>query len=223
MYASSYSLHAAQALDDVPLDELNVACLRRWQGDLLKAGTSAHAIIKTRTFLSSVLTHAAESDAIPSNSLRVVRPPKKPETEPVRPLAPITVETIRGILLGAMATSLPARIRNGGTRARHMRRAYDVPDARSHKKTWGKACRRAELTRVPRPYDLRHSFASLLLAGGKTVHYVARQLGHSPSLTLETYGHIIEEYEDSPPIDPEAEIREARATLVAQGLHSEAG
>jgi hypothetical protein len=42
-------------------------------------------------------------------------------------------------------------------------------------------------------------------------------------VTLETYGHIIEEYEDLPPIDPEAEIREARATLVAQRLHNEAG
>ena len=30
------------------------------------------------------------------------------------------------------------------------------------------------------PYDLRHSFASLLLHEGRSVHYVARQLGHSP-------------------------------------------
>ena len=28
-----------------------------------------------------------------------------------------------------------------------------------------------------RPYDLRHSFASLLLAEGPTSHYVAKQLG----------------------------------------------
>jgi len=38
---------------------------------------------------------------------------------------------------------------------------------------------RAGLVPVPRPYDLRHSFASLLLAEGRTVHYVATQLGHS--------------------------------------------
>ncbi len=30
-----------------------------------------------------------------------------------------------------------------------------------------------------RPYDLRHSFASLLLHEGRSVIYVARQLGHS--------------------------------------------
>jgi integrase len=40
-----------------------------------------------------------------------------------------------------------------------------------------------------RPYDLRHSFASLLLHEGRSVIYVARQLGHDARLTLRTYGH----------------------------------
>jgi hypothetical protein len=38
-----------------------------------------------------------------------------------------------------------------------------------------------------RPYDLRHSFASLLLHEGRDVIYVARQLGHGAELTLRTY------------------------------------
>lgn len=43
-----------------------------------------------------------------------------------------------------------------------------------------------------RPY-LRHAFASLLLVFG-TVLYVSRQLGHSSAkLTLDTYGHVVEE------------------------------
>ncbi len=37
-----------------------------------------------------------------------------------------------------------------------------------------------------RTYDLRHSFASLLLHEGRDVIYVARQLGHSAELTLRT-------------------------------------
>ena len=37
-----------------------------------------------------------------------------------------------------------------------------------------------------RPYDLRHSFASLLLHEGRSVIYVARQLGHGAQLTLST-------------------------------------
>jgi integrase len=34
------------------------------------------------------------------------------------------------------------------------------------------------------PYALRHSFASLLLHEGRSVIYVARQLGHDARLTL---------------------------------------
>jgi integrase len=60
------------------------------------------------------------------------------------------------------------------------------------------------------PYSCRHTFASLLLAEGRTVHYVAGQLGHGAEQTLRTYGHVIAEYEDRPRIDAEMEIRLAR-------------
>lgn len=44
------------------------------------------------------------------------------------------------------------------------------------------------------PYALRHTFASLLIAEGRSVHEVARLLGHStPQLTLTTYGHLFDE------------------------------
>jgi len=43
-------------------------------------------------------------------------------------------------------------------------------------------------------HDLRHAFASLLLAFGYTILYVSQQLGHSSAkVTLDTYGHILEE------------------------------
>jgi integrase len=61
-----------------------------------------------------------------------------------------------------------------------------------------------ERPKVPgRPYDLRHSFASLLLHEGRSVIYVARELGHDARLTLSTYGHVIDELEDLPRIDAE--------------------
>ena len=41
------------------------------------------------------------------------------------------------------------------------------------------------------PYDLRHSFVSLLFAEGRTVIEVARQAGHSATMALATYGHVI--------------------------------
>ena len=43
----------------------------------------------------------------------------------------------------------------------------------------------------PRPYDLRHSFVSLLIAEGHNVVEVARQAGHSPKMALDTYAHHV--------------------------------
>jgi integrase len=62
-----------------------------------------------------------------------------------------------------------------------------------------------------RPYDLRHSFASLLLHEGRSVIYVARQLGHGAELTMRTYGHVIDELDDRPQLPAEEAIHEARA------------
>lgn len=61
-----------------------------------------------------------------------------------------------------------------------------------------------------RPYDLRHSFASLLLHEGRSPIYVARQLGHGAELTMRTYGHVIDEFEDAPRLSAEEAIRRAR-------------
>jgi integrase len=61
-----------------------------------------------------------------------------------------------------------------------------------------------------RPYDLRHSFASLLLHEGRSVIYAARQLGHDARLTLSRYGHVMDELEDAPRIAAEDAIEAAR-------------
>ncbi|MBV9334348.1 MAG: site-specific integrase [Solirubrobacterales bacterium] len=68
-----------------------------------------------------------------------------------------------------------------------------------------------------RPYDLRHSFASLLLHEGRSVIYVARQLGHDARLTLTRYGHVIDELEDVPRIEAEVAIAEARRRAGPRG------
>lgn len=74
------------------------------------------------------------------------------------------------------------------------------------------ALQRADLPKA-RPYDLRHSFASLLLHEGRSVIYVARQLGHGAELTMRTYGHVIDELEDAPRLPAEEAIEIARATV----------
>jgi hypothetical protein len=61
-----------------------------------------------------------------------------------------------------------------------------------------------------RPFDLRLSFASLLLHEGRSVIYVARQLGRDARITLTRYGHVTDELEDTPRIEAEAAIANAR-------------
>jgi integrase len=64
-----------------------------------------------------------------------------------------------------------------------------------------------------RPYDLRHSFVSLLIAEGHNVVDVARQAGHSPKMALDTYAHVFEELELAGRVDAAEHIRRARAEL----------
>jgi integrase len=53
---------------------------------------------------------------------------------------------------------------------------------------WEKATEKAGITATP--YDLRHSFGSLLIHEGRSVPVVAALMGHSrPSTTLDTYSH----------------------------------
>ena len=54
-----------------------------------------------------------------------------------------------------------------------------------------KVLEKAPLRRV-RFHDLRHTFASLLIAQGESLAYVRDQLGHaSIQLAVDTYGHLI--------------------------------
>jgi integrase len=62
----------------------------------------------------------------------------------------------------------------------------------------------------PRPYDLRHSFASLLFAEGINPAEIAEQMGHSIQTLLSTYTHVMEELRGKKRRAAEALIREAR-------------
>ena len=65
---------------------------------------------------------------------------------------------------------------------------------------WARALRRAELRRI-RFHDLRHTYASLLIAQGAHPKYIQVQLGHaSIQTTLDRYGHLM----------PDAHAAEAR-------------
>lgn len=74
----------------------------------------------------------------------------------------------------------------------------------------------AEAAGVPHatPYTLRHSFCSLLIAEGRSIIEIARQMGHGANLTLTTYGHVIDELAGGERMDAEQVILDARAKLV---------
>jgi integrase len=60
-----------------------------------------------------------------------------------------------------------------------------------------------------RPYDLRGSFASLLIQEGRTILYVATQVGNNPETCLRHYARLFDEAPDEP-ISAEDAIRAAR-------------
>ncbi len=62
----------------------------------------------------------------------------------------------------------------------------------------------------PRPYDLRHSFVSLLIHQGLSVVEIARQAGHSPQMTLSTYAHVLDELDPEQRLPADEQIRRAR-------------
>lgn len=62
----------------------------------------------------------------------------------------------------------------------------------------------------PRPYDLRHGFASLLLREGANPVEIAEELGHSLDTLLKVYSHVIRRYRGKPSQSAEDTIRQAR-------------
>jgi integrase len=62
-----------------------------------------------------------------------------------------------------------------------------------------------------RPYDLRHTAATLLIYAGRTINEVAEHLGHAdPGFTARTYTHIYREAPDHRGVPIEEVIRRAR-------------
>jgi integrase len=138
----------------------------------------------------------------------VVHAPKtrrhRPQPRTVRLLAPLAAD-LRGWRMASGrpaddAPVFPARMGDEWT---------DVGFEHWRVKVWKPALDRAGLP-YRRPYDLRHSFASLLLHEGRSVIYVARQLGHGADLTMRTHGHVMDELEEQPRLGAEEAIAAAR-------------
>lgn len=74
-----------------------------------------------------------------------------------------------------------------------------------------------------RPYDLRHTAASLMIAAGRPVAEVADHLGHGVDVCMRTYAHLIEEMKGKPQTPVADAIRAARAELGGEDVGDELG
>jgi integrase len=89
------------------------------------------------------------------------------------------------------------------------------PDNFAHR-DWARVLRRAELRRI-RFHDLRHTYASLLIAQGAHPKYIQAQLGHaSIQTTLDRYGHLM-------PDAHAAEARKLDCLVFGENGHNGAG
>jgi integrase len=89
-------------------------------------------------------------------------------------------------------------------------RAWSDHDYRNwRKRRYGAAAEAVGVSK--RPYDLRHSFASLLIAEQRNSAEIAAQMGHSIQTLFNEYTGVIEDLRGRPPIKLEHEINSARA------------
>jgi integrase len=63
------------------------------------------------------------------------------------------------------------------------------------------------------PYDLRHSFASLMFHEQRNPLEIADMMGHSPQVLFSTYAHVIAELRGAAPISAEEQIQAARSRI----------
>src|SRR5215212_8864891 len=70
-----------------------------------------------------------------------------------------------------------------------------------------------------RPYHLRHAFASLLTDEGRlSVVEIAAQLGHNPTVCLDTYAHVMAEQDGGERVGAEEQIAAARRAIEGGGV-----
>ena len=77
-------------------------------------------------------------------------------------------------------------------------------DAQLRKTLWQPLCNRAGI-KYRNPYQVRHTYASVLLTAGHNPWYVAAQLGHEDvEMVFRTYGKFIREDYQKPKTPPKA-------------------
>ena len=286
-YADAWDLHVSPRIGGLRLREVTVEACQRFAADMEAAGVGASTRRRVLMVLSSVLQRGVEWGRIPANPVRLIRKPTAKRERVVRPLAPMTVETMRrdlidrkrerdAVLLCVLAyagvrpsEALALRFGDVGERTLLVERslgpdgslkrtktgqirsvrlltplredlvawredkaaielvfptragtAWDEYDWRNWRKRIYVPAAKAAGIASTRPYDLRHSAASLWLHEGRTIIEVATWMGHSGQMALSTYLHVMSDLGDER-ISAEDAIRRAREALVPSSYPGE--
>jgi integrase len=280
-YKSIWNVHTNPRLGHLELRQITPLTLERFGAELADDGVGAATIRKAMSMLQGMLGRAVAWNRLRANPSPAAKKPAAPRQRAIQPLAPITIERLRGELQSrrrdglrdAMLVSLLAYSGQRPEEAlalewRHIRAntllveqklvrgqivagqktqrtirtikllgplAQDLTEyrARTHTtgllfpkadggpwldhdfRNWRKRNFRPATEAIglvaARPYDLRHSFASLLIHEGRPLMEIADQLGHSVETLLRHYAHLIAEMAGQPPIPAERAIAKARA------------
>ena len=146
---------------------------------------------------------------------RTVKTTKTGKIRTVRPLAPLAADlaawwTAQGQPNGeALVFPTQSGRLMADTDCRNWRRRVYEPEAR-------------KVGIHGRPYDLRHSFASLLIYEGRPAVDVAAQIGNSTETTLKTYVHVFEEFDPAHRVTAVEAIEAAREEFDVRGEHADA-
>ena len=115
--------------------------------------------------------------------------PKTPRSRRTLPLPQVVAE--------ALAQHIAAHPPAADGSLFHIQAGGRVTHHRYGTELFGAAARKAGLPAGTTSHDLRHHFASVLLAAGESVIAVAERLGHEDaSLVLSTYGHLMPDSEE---------------------------
>lgn len=278
-YAHILDRHLLPRLGDTPLRDIDPAAVVTLQRDLRASRVGDATTHRVLMVLSGIMRHAVIRGRIERNPVQPVRVKQPKRQRAIRPLAPASVERLRGELLDAgdelsatlVSVMAYAGLRPGEAAAltwehvgkrtllveqtgddgrtketktgtirtvkllapladdltawrRTSRQPADLAPIfpRADGGTWtdddyrnwrrrrfDPAAAAADLAGI-RPYDLRHSFASLMIQAGYSTVELAAELGHAPTLTLNTYAHVFSEFARGTQVDPEEEVRKGR-------------
>jgi integrase len=175
--------------------------------DAVFVSVLAYAGLRPGEALALTWGHVRERTILVERALALgrIKATKTGQTRTVRLLAPLAADLTEWRLAQGRPdeSTLVFPNRAGSTWS-------DVTWRNWRRRVFAQAAKEVGLEATARPYDLRHSFVSLLLAQGATVVEVARQAGHSPTMTLSTYAHLFEELGNTDERSAEDEIRRAR-------------